>query len=74
MLLAKAGLVPKDGYWFEEMDKSRHKARSWLELERKVITYRRINRFPMGNVLTEIFEQAEKRWPVGFWRKTVRGE
>lgn len=74
MLLAKYGLRPPDGYWFEEIDKSRHKARSWLELERRVITYRRINKFPKGEVLKEIFEQAQRRWPDGFWTKTVRGE
>lgn len=74
MLLAKAGLVPKDGYWFEEIDKSRHKARSWLELERKVVTYRRVNRFPPGEPLKEILEQAKNRNPTLFWEKRVRGE
>lgn len=74
MLLAKAGMYPPGGHTFTEIDGTRLKGRSWLELERRVITYRKLNRFPLGQPMTEILEQAEKRWPAGFWRKTVRGE
>lgn len=74
MLIAKAGVYPSDGHWFEDIDKVVHKGRSWNEVFRKVVAYRKRNGFPVGNVSVEVLEQAEKRWPAGFWRKTVRGE
>lgn len=76
MLLVKAGLYPpgKDGFHFMEMDGTKITGRSWNEVERKVKNYRAINGFPKGEPLREVLEQAEKRWPAGFWRKTIRGE
>lgn len=74
MILAKAGMYPSDGFHFIEMDGTKIKGRGWLEVERRVVTYRKLNKFPIGRPLIEILEQAEKRWPAGFWKKTVRGE
>lgn len=74
MLFAKQGLVPPDGFFFKEMDGAVLKGRSWLEVERKVVKYRKINKFPMGEPLKEILEQAKIRNPTLFWEKRVRGE
>lgn len=74
MLFAKAGIHPPDGYFFKEMDGAVLKGRGWLELERKVIRYRSINRFPRGEPMREILEQAKTRNPTLFWEKRGRSE
>lgn len=74
MLLAKAGIHPPDGYFFKEMDGAVIKGRGWLEVERKVVKYRKINKFPMGEPMRDILEQAKTRNPTLFWERKVRGE
>lgn len=74
MVIAKQGIHPPDGYFFKEMDGTPIKGRSWLEVERKVVKYRKINKFPMGNPMREVLEQAKSRNPTLFWEKRIRGE
>lgn len=73
MIIAKQGMYPPDGFHFIEMDGTPIKGRGWLEVERLVLAYRKRNKFPLGEPMREIMEQAAKRWPAGFWEKKIRG-
>lgn len=74
MVIAKQGLHPPDGYHFIEMNGTKITGRGWLEVERRVAHYRKTNKFPIGQPMTEIMEQAQKRNPNLFWEKKIRGE
>ena len=56
-------LYPKDGYIFRERDGTIIRGESWPEVMRKVDQYRRLNKFPIGNVETEVTAQACSRNP-----------
>lgn len=59
MKRVNVNLFPKDGYFFREKDGSVHRStRGWTDLIGRVITYRRVNKLPLGDPAQEVHEQA----------------
>ncbi len=56
-------LYPPDGYIFIDRNGFRHRGDSWRDLSRRVQQYREINRFPVGDVWSEIMSQSCERNP-----------
>lgn len=56
-------LYPKEGYYFRESDGSIHRAKNWRGVIAKVSTYRKLRGLPVGEIASEVMEQACKRSP-----------
>lgn len=57
-------LFPKSGYVFRDKDGTPHvSTRSWRDLIKRLESYRRLNKLPMGNPEKEVLDQACERNP-----------
>jgi hypothetical protein len=59
----KVNIRPKDGRYFLEKDGTKFSSATWAGVIKRVTMYRKLNKFPLGNVEEDVMNQACQRLP-----------